>query len=210
MAINRNGNRRKRLIGQRIPELGYYIIITDAKETEKNYFEGLRRSIPEHLQRSLVVKTKRVDIESFIDVALDERNKNPIYAQPWIVFDRDQVHNFDEIINSAKNKEIKVGWTNPCIEIWFFAYFAIMPVFENSRRCCNEFSEYFKKAFGFEYDKADPLIFEKLKEKGDIGRAIATAKRRYIQLNDLYKLPSEMISCGTLYQLVEEINNKTI
>jgi len=208
MAIKRNGNRRRRPIGQRIPELGYYIIITDAKETEKNYFEGLRRSIPEHLQRSLVVKTKRVDIESFIDVALDERNKNPIYAQPWIVFDRDQVHNFDEIIKNAEDKEIKVGWTNPCIEIWFFAYFAKMPVFECSGHCCHKFSEYFKKVFGFEYNKADPLIFERLKEKGDIRRAIITGKRRYVQLKNDSKSPSKMSSCGTLYQLVEEIINK--
>ena len=29
----------------RDPALGYYLIVTDTKETEKNYFEGLKKSM---------------------------------------------------------------------------------------------------------------------------------------------------------------------
>ena len=52
----RAGKRRDRdkRVGTRIPELGYYLIVTDIKETEKNYFEGLRDSIPEKLKDHLV------------------------------------------------------------------------------------------------------------------------------------------------------------
>lgn len=40
---SRAGKRRDRSkkVGARIPELGYYLIVTDTEETEKNYFEGL-------------------------------------------------------------------------------------------------------------------------------------------------------------------------
>ncbi|NLJ82321.1 MAG: RloB domain-containing protein, partial [Bacteroidales bacterium] len=202
--------RRRRLIGQRAPELGYYIIITDTKETEKNYFKGLRRSIPSHLQRKLVVKTKRVDMGNFVDVALEEKNKNPNYAQPWIVFDRDQVPNFDQIIERAEKKGIRVGWTNPCIEIWFFGHFGEMPMFKESRQCFDKFKEVFKSKFNHEYNKADPQIYEKLKEKGDLKQAISIAESRYRQyMRDQPQNPaSAMISCGTIHQLVEEINNK--
>ena len=31
---------------------------------------------------------------------------------PWIVFDRDQVQGFDEIIAEAVSKGIQVGWSN--------------------------------------------------------------------------------------------------
>lgn len=36
---------------------------------------------------------------------------------PWIVFDRDQVQGFDEIIAKAEREGIQVGWSNPCFEI---------------------------------------------------------------------------------------------
>ena len=37
--VERNGKRKTRdqLSKQRIPELGYYFIVTDTKETEQNY-----------------------------------------------------------------------------------------------------------------------------------------------------------------------------
>ena len=48
------------------------------------------------------------------------------YRIPWIVFDRDQVQGFDEIIAKAEREGIQVGWSNPCFEIdvcifWFHA-----------------------------------------------------------------------------------------
>ena len=47
-SFERNGNRKVRgqLFKRRIPELGYYFIVTDTKETEQNYMFGLRKSIP--------------------------------------------------------------------------------------------------------------------------------------------------------------------
>ena len=53
-SFERNGNRKVRgqLFKRRIPELGYYFIVTDTKETEQNYMFGLRDSIPPDLQGS--------------------------------------------------------------------------------------------------------------------------------------------------------------
>jgi hypothetical protein len=48
---------RNRIEGQRVPDLGYYLIITDTKETEKNYFEGIRDLIPEHLKNKTCHKS---------------------------------------------------------------------------------------------------------------------------------------------------------
>lgn len=43
-ANERKGARKDRNLkhSTRTPELGYYMIVTDTNETEKNYFEGLR------------------------------------------------------------------------------------------------------------------------------------------------------------------------
>ena len=34
------------MVKRRVPELGYYFIVTDTEETEQNYMYGLRDSIP--------------------------------------------------------------------------------------------------------------------------------------------------------------------
>ena len=62
----RNGQRKSRaqLSRHRSPELGYYIIVTDTKETEQNYMYGLRDSIPKELQGRLVIKVKNRDLQT--------------------------------------------------------------------------------------------------------------------------------------------------
>ena len=50
----RDGRMKKRSERARIaPELGYYIIVTDAEKTEKHYFEGLRDALPSDLRRKI-------------------------------------------------------------------------------------------------------------------------------------------------------------
>ena len=96
----RAGKRRDRdkRVGTRIPELGYYLIVTDIKETEKNYFEGLRDSIPEKLKDHLVIKEKKAKTVELVKKALELTGQDSQYRIPWIVFDRDQVKDFDDIV----------------------------------------------------------------------------------------------------------------
>ena len=54
----RTGKRKPReeISKRRVPELGYYFVVTDARETEQNYMHGLRDSIPKAFQGKLVIK----------------------------------------------------------------------------------------------------------------------------------------------------------
>lgn len=114
--VERNGERKRRDI-RRNPRLGYYIIITDTKETEKNYFEGLKKSFPIDLQQHIVIQVKKTSTKDLIKTCIEEVSSDPQYRQPWIIFDRDQVSDFDEIIETAQNNKINVGWSNPCRRI---------------------------------------------------------------------------------------------
>ena len=128
---NRNGKRKTRdqLSKRRSPELGNYLIVTDTKETEKNYMYGLRDSIPEELRRKLVIRVCKTKTTKLVDEAQSLASMESQYAEPWIIFDRDRVENFDLIIRDAEQKGIKAGWSNPCIEIWFSAYLGSMPIY---------------------------------------------------------------------------------
>ena len=83
--VERNGKRKTRdqFLRQRIPELGYYFIVTDTKETEQNYMLGLRDSIPAHLQGKLVIKVIKKKTKDLVEEARDLASLHPQYGEPW-------------------------------------------------------------------------------------------------------------------------------
>lgn len=207
----RNGNRKTRehLSNRRVPQLGYYFIVTDTKETEQNYMYGLRDSIPEKLQGKLVIKVIKTKTRNLVEEALNLASLNPQFGETWIIFDRDQVQDFDEIIRQAEEKGIKVGWTNPCIETWFGAYFGKMPTYQDSVSCCTGFGKTFEQISGQKYIKSDSNIYEKLNRFGNETTAIALAQRKFDEhINNCKRIPSEMCPCTTVHCLVSEIKSK--
>lgn len=194
---------------RRIPELGYYFIVTDTKETEQNYMFGLRDSIPPDLQGKLVIKVIKTKTRSLVEEALNLASLSPQYGEIWIIIDRDQVPNFDEIISEAIAKGINVGWTNPCIEEWFSAYFGAMPTYANSVSCCNGFEQIFERNAHQKYVKSDSAIYEKMNRFGNEEKAIriATQKMHDHMIQGKYK-PSEQIPGTTVHLLVDEIKSK--
>ena len=189
--------------------MGYYFIVTDTSETEKNYIFGLRDSIPKELQEKLIIKTSKVKDAELVSEALNMASLQPQYCEPWIVFDRDQVKDFDQVISTAYKKGVKVGWSNPCIEVWFSAYFGAMPAYQDSAVCCNDFAQQFTQFTGQKYEKADVEIYQKLCCYGDEKQAIKIAQGKLEEhcRNGIDK-PSEMCPCTTIYTLVNEITKK--
>lgn len=138
---DRTGNRKKR--DQRkqfkVPELGYYLIVTDTEATECCFFTGLHQALPEDVRNKLVIKVVETKTRTMIDKCLELTAYDAQYRIPWIVFDRDQVQGFDEIIKEAEDKGVQAGWSNPCFEIWMYAYFGSMPAIQESWTCCADF-----------------------------------------------------------------------
>lgn len=115
---DRTGKRKPReAFRTRVPDLGYYFIVTDTKETEENYLYGLRDSLPKKLQGRIVIKVSKAKTQDLVRNCKEQAALEPQYGQPWIVFDRNRVVNFDEIIVQAQKDGVSVGWSNPCIEI---------------------------------------------------------------------------------------------
>lgn len=217
---DRSGKRKTRdqISIRRPPTLGYYVIVTDTKETEKNYMEGLRKTIPQELQRRIAIKVIKTDTANLLDEAIRQASLHDQFGQLWIVFDRDQVKDFDKMIAQAREKDVCVGWSNPCFEIWLHAYFGKMPVYSQppeqaSVACCTNFGKTYQKFTGQEYEKNKAEIYQKLCAVGDEVAAFRLAERRYAQQLQKEKkgktpLPSQMGSCTTVHRLVKEITEK--
>ena len=103
--VDRTGKRKKRETAtRRVPDLGYYIVVTDAKGTEKNYLYGLKESLPEELRGRIVIKVSTAKTDELVESCKSQASLEPQYGEPWIVFDRDRVTRFDEIIQKARKE----------------------------------------------------------------------------------------------------------
>lgn len=199
-------NRKARNTETKSEFISHYLILTDTEETEKNYMYGLRDTIPNELKRKIIIKVERISSRKIIEdsVSLAARQNN--LSEPWIIFDRDKVKDFDRIIEEAENKGINVAWSNPCIEIWFFAYFGSMPNFYDSVDCVKGFEREFKKITGKKYHKGDEQIYSKLIKYGNEKEAVAIA--RQTAKHQLNSKPSKQCPGTVMYLLIEKIKKQ--
>lgn len=193
----------------RVPDLGYYLIVTDTEATERCYFNGLHSTLPKDIRDRLVIRVMETKTRSMIDKCLEIAAYDVQYRIPWIVFDRDQVPDFDKIIADAINKGIQVGWSNPCFEIWMHAYFGSMPSIHDSQTCCSEFGRVYKMQTGQKYYKADEQMYEKICKVGNEENAIKIAEQKLTQcIREGKTNPSDMCPCTTVHELIGEIKSK--
>lgn len=208
---DRTGNRKSRSQRSllRTPEMGYYLVVTDTEATERCFFMGLHDSLPEEIKKKLVVKVVETKTQNLIQKCLEMTAYEAQYRIPWIVFDRDQVPNFDQIIGDAEKVGIHVGWSNPCFEIWMFAYFGSMPAIQESWTCCSKFGELYKSKTGQLYSKADSDMYKRLREYGNEEKALRVADQKYKQqIREHKTVPSQMFPATTVHELVGEIRGK--
>ena len=165
--------------------------------------------MPEEIRNKLVIKVVETKTRVMIDKCQELTAYEAQYRIPWIVFDRDQVQGFDDIIAEAKRKDIEVGWSNPCFEIWMYAYFGAMPAIQDSWTCCSEFGRVYESKTGQKYSKADEKMYGKLCMSGNEEKAIQIAQQKLEQCEREGKTkPSEMCPATTVHKLVGEIKGK--
>lgn len=204
------GNRIKRnQLPKRKPDLGYYLVVTDTEETEGNYIEGLKNTLPEEFRGRLVIKViNDIKTNDLINECHEKATSLSQYSKPWIMFDRDEVPHFDKIIQDAEKAKISVAWSNPCLEAWFEAYFQEMTYCDPSEKCWKRFAKLFKEKTGKDYKKSNKEIYNLLKLYGDEEKAIKRARKKHEEHKKMELNPSAMNPCSTVYLLVDEIQKK--
>lgn len=181
-------------------QLGTFVIFFDSEETEKNYFHGLSASSD---CRAKIKREKVTKIENAIK-EIQKRTLQP-HEEIWLVFDRDEVATFDQIIADAEREGFHVGWSNPCFEIWLHAYFGEMPSAQNSVECVDNFKRAFKRKTNREYRKNDVKIFEAVEKHGsfEVARNVARTKKKNAQ--NVYDKPSNQSPATSVHELVEKL-----
>lgn len=82
---DRTGNRKKRdqHIKERIPEMGYYLVVTDTEATERSYFNGLHDNLPESMKSKLVIKVVETNTKNLIEKCKEMMAYDAQYRIPW-------------------------------------------------------------------------------------------------------------------------------
>lgn len=103
-----------------------FLILTNGKQTEKNYFEAIRANYKSIFKIS--VKFMNDDPVALVNHAIAEKTPR---NRVWCVFDKDEFWSasIDQAMKTAKENEIGVAFSNMAFEVWLIDHF---------KKCCLE------------------------------------------------------------------------
>jgi hypothetical protein len=180
------------------------VIYAEGQATEPDYFRSLGREARQTVaviigvvgQTPLSLVKKCVEAKQS---AIREKSLEPS-DEYWVVFDRDQHLCIPQARALAAEKDIRIGYSDPCFELWLLWHF----VDQTAELSRHEAPRKLKKHLA-NYEKSlDDVALEKLRS----GRA--DALRRARQVEAVNRKHGEPLKCpaSTVHHLVESIMRK--
>ena len=121
----RSGRREGR---SRMVQMTRHLVVSEGKETEPRYFEGVRAALGAANGRkvAIVVKGTGKYTLDLLDFAVEHCRYAPeTFDHVWLVFDKDDFPAADFDAMERKCAELSDGsrtfhalWSNPCFELW--------------------------------------------------------------------------------------------
>ena len=178
MKNNKNISRKDRLKSKRLAPANY-LIVCEGKQTEPNYFNGLKKKINKNYGSKVDVLIPNIEIKGtgenttalvkYTDKFVNYSNKR--YGQVWVVFDKDD-YSDEQFDKAIKTCDYNVAWSNPNFELWLLSHFKKVNRYISKDNVLQELSKEFQKKGLGEYTKNDTNIFEKVTSEERLHTAI--------------------------------------
>lgn len=185
-------------------------VIKRGRQTEPNYFNGLKREINQKYGKKVDVLIPSIDVKgtgmntiSLINYAKKTVNQaNKIYGQVWVVFDKDDYTDkqFDTAIFEC---DYNVAWSNPNFELWLLSHLTKVTKYISKEEILKTLDKEFEKNGLGKYQKNDNKIFEKLTKEDRIYTAINNCKQME-KINELAPA-SRRNPMTKVYKIVEDL-----
>lgn len=212
----RREERKKRSIGNRLPKVNSFLIVTEGKRTEPLYFGGIKKLIQDKIGGIVdVVELPQIDIEGegCATGKLIEKTEEIvsrakiIYQNIWVVFDKDDFEDFDEAIKEGIEKGYNIAWSNQSFEYWIYLHFEYSDAALHRDDWNKKLDELFEryKLGDNKYQKNYEDIYTMLESISGADTAIKNAKRRMSEFREKTDIPSKYDPGTTVYRLVEEL-----
>ncbi len=188
------------------------LIVCEGRETEPNYFRGLREEEAVQQHFNIVVQEgKGGSCLAVVEQAISEREKAAArrkeFDEVWCVFDVEQAGQRKQVIKArtlASKNEIQVVLSNPSFECWLLAHFdRTKKSFADGNAVIAELNKHWRHTFGQDYEKNDEQLYARLADR--TRPAIDNARR--VRENDWASSP-DTVDCNSatdIYRLVERL-----
>ena len=144
------------------------LIVCEGKETERNYFDKLKREEP--IKEKFAIRVKggkggsRLQVAQF---AVDRKNEpGTDYDEVWCVMDVEGPAGLDEMrkaLDLLGGNSISAGVSNPSFEVWLLAHFERSgAALLDCDAAIVRLNKHWQKHFSGRYDKADGRIYDRL------------------------------------------------
>lgn len=135
-----------------------FYIITNGRETEKNYFELIKakKSIYE-----VLVEFQNEDSLGLVNYAIEKKKDA---NQVWIVFDIDNEkdNKLSQAISKADKNDINYAFSNICFEVWLVSHFMKIESEKTEKELEKILSKYLSgQKNGLEYEKNNKETLKK-------------------------------------------------
>ncbi|MDO5716289.1 MAG: RloB family protein [Tissierellia bacterium] len=201
----------------REPKANSFLIVTEGTKTEPYYFQGLAEKIEKTRGGNIHIHGVEpiVDIEGegratqkLVDRTSEILHRAKIfYQQVWVVFDKDDFHDFDEAVEEAEKRGFHAAWSNECFEYWLYLHFRYSQRAQTRYAWYRLLHEEFRKqklGKGL-YKKNYDRLFDMVAKDGGLDRAIQNAKERMKAYKKGVSWPSGFNPGTTVHLLVEEL-----
>lgn len=156
----RSGRREGR---SRMVQMTRHLVVSEGKETEPRYFEGVRAALGAANGRkvAIVVKGTGKHTLDLLDFAVEHCRYAPeTFDHVWLVFDKDDFPAVDFDAMERKCAELSDGsrtfhalWSNPCFELWPLLHLRYTTAPMMAAECQRALAQAMSKDLGVEYRK---------------------------------------------------------
>ena len=144
-------SRKSKLKSKRLAPANY-LIVCEGKQTEPNYFNGLKKKINEKYGNKVDVLIPNIEVKGTGKNTTDLVNhtdkfvnySNKRYGQIWVVFDKDDYSN-DQFDKAIRTCDYNVAWSNPNFELWILSHLKRVTKYISKDDILRELDKEFKK-----------------------------------------------------------------
>lgn len=186
-----------------------FLIVCEGEKTEVNYFKAF--TVPKKIE--VRVKGEGKNSLSLVNKAIqiiDNLKQDDSFDQIWCIFDKDNCskEQFNQAEGLAKQKNIKIAYSNEAFEIWFILHFQYLDIATSRSEyltiLTNQMQKYGLLNKKEKYAKNREDMYEKLKPYQTT--AITNAAKLIQDRDEAKKHPFDANPSTTVQELVQELN----
>ncbi len=185
------------------------LLVCEGKETERNYFDQLKREDAICKRFAITVKRgKGGSPEAVAKHAVQSKdNSNTEYDEVWCVMDVEDANqraSLDKALTILRENDIKACLSNPAFEVWLLSHFErTARIFNDCGAVIAQLDKCWQREFSTSYNKSDGAIYRLVSDQTNA--AIENAMSVREKHHGMDKPAADCNSCTEVYRLVKRL-----